>query len=604
MNERQRKAVGGGDGLARTRITGPDPARRLTAPPGPPPSADPSPTRLASRAASAADAEPAPRPATGRPSKPVSRSDRLMVWAVLSLILLLALPPLLIDLRRPAVLDPRERELIGTAEGTWRTLAEQDQPLDWSDRLTPIRDGRSVFDRPPMVPWMAVLSLRASLETDTASPEQIAGRARFVSVLAALVAIAGVFWAGYAIGGIIPGALSALVIVGCPAFLYFGRQATTDMPTLAMTVLSVAAGLWAMRPHRRPPSRQRQGLGYTVCGLALGAAVLCGGPGALLPAFVPVMLIGLLAPQRAAHVTGLFAAAALALLLITPWAALVLARDPDAWRTWVEMIAPPRWQGLGAHLRLVGWRIVLVLLAILPWSLWLLFAIAQPFSTSSVGWRSRMFIGWAWFVTVFSMLLVLPGVGLLHEMLLALPAAAVLIGQLFRRLVDLSSEGRHARLWRIGRWVTVAFCLAVSVAAPLVLALQEPLIERGYLAGKIAMPMHWAYHVGVGLALVAITVAGLRYAARHYPGKALLCWAVWSVVLTAAVASPVARGPLMRADQTGAAPPGRQTSIMTTPGHGRGEGPAGNPVMMGHDRFARSAGFAPSQSFPDPACLI
>ncbi|NBC11613.1 MAG: hypothetical protein GVY24_07780, partial [Planctomycetes bacterium] len=392
---------------------------------------------------------------------------------------------------------------------------------------------------------------------------------------------AGVFWAGYAIGGIIPGSLSALVIVGCPAFLYFGRQATTDMPTLAMTILSVAAGLWAMRPHRRPPSRQRQGLGYTVCGLALGAAVLCGGPGALPPAFIPVMLIGLLAPQRAAHATGLFAAAALALLLVTPWAALVLAHDPDAWRTWIELIAPPQWEGLGAHLRLVGWRIVLVLLAILPWSLWLLFAIAQPFSTSSVGWRSRMFIGWAWFVTVFSMLIVLPGVGLLHEMLLALPAAAVLIGQLFRRLVDLSSEGRHARLWRIGRWVTVIFCLAVSVAVPLVLALQEPLIERGYLAGRIALPMHGSYHVGVGLGLVAISVVGLRYAARHYPGKALLCWAVWSVVLTAAIASPVARGPLMRAGESEPPPPRIETAWAS--------GDADEPAQARTARTRRSA---------------
>ena len=554
MSEARRQDESKAGGMKRTRITGPDPARRLMAPPGPPPSVELPPIRIPPRTAVRTESESAGRAKSDRPSKPVRRSDRLMMWATLSAILLLALPPLLIDLRRPAVIDPRERQMIATAEATWRAHAERDTPLSVADTLVPLREGRSVFNRPPMVAWMQALSMRASLETDTATAQQVVGRARFVSVLAALLAIAGVFWAGYAIGGIIPGSLSALVIVGCPAFLYFGRHATADMPTLAMTILSVAAGLWAMRPHRRPPSRGRQGLGYAVCGLALGGAVLCGGAGALPPAFIPVMLIGLLAPQRAAHATGLFAAAALALLLVIPWAAIVLTHDPDAWRTWVELVAPPAWEGFGAHLRLIGWRITLVFLAALPWSLWLIFAIAQPFSTSSAGWRSRMFIGWAWFITVISMLLVLPGVGLLHEMLLALPAAAVLIGQLFRRLIDLSSEGRHARLWRLGRWPTISFCLILSVAVPLVLALQEPLIDRGYLAGSIAGPMHWAYHLFVGALLVGITVVGLRFAARHYPGKALLCWAIWSVVLAAGIVSPVARGPLMRPSDPGRPP--------------------------------------------------
>ena len=34
----------------------------------------------------------------------------------------------------------------------------------------------------------------------------------------------------------------------------------------------------------------------------------------------------------------------------------------------------------------------------MPWTVWLIGAIVQPFSTSSTGVRTRMFIGWSWFI--------------------------------------------------------------------------------------------------------------------------------------------------------------------------------------------------------------
>lgn len=493
------------------------------------------------------------RRATSAAERASGGADRLMLWVVLAGILALAMPALLIDLRRPAVQMEREARAVETAVQTWQRQSEAAELRWFEDRIMPIADDRAVLDQPPGAVWLHLLAMQG-LEPADATPRRLAYRARLVSAIAALIAIAGVFWAGYAIGGLNPAALAALTLAGCPVFIFYGRMATPDMPAIALSVVAAAAAIWAMRPHRRPPSRGRQALGYATFGLALGGVGLIGGAAAALPVAAPIILLGILAPRRAQHMTGLAAGLGLALLLAAPWAVIVHEHDPHAWRGWAAALVPAAIFDGGSHVQVTTRRIGLILLGVLPWTLWLLLAIAQPFSTSSAGWRSRMFLGWAWFVTVFAMIVVAPGEGTLNELLLVLPAAAVLIGQLFRRLIDLSSEGRHARVWRFGRWPTISLLLLLSVLVPTTLAMQQTLIDKQWLVGKIAFPMHWGYHAASAVILLGIAVYSVRLAARHYPGKALVCWAIWSIVLVTAVAMPISRGPLMQPADTNNAP--------------------------------------------------
>ena len=130
-------------------------------------------------------------------------------------------------------------------------------------------------------------------------------------------------------------------------------------------------------------------------------------------------------------------------------------------------------------------------------------------------------------------------------MLIVLPAACVLIGQCLRLYSDRSAEGRHARIWRHVRWAHLLFCIAVSIALPAGMYFQDTMLERGILPKPIVAEMPWFFWLGLGISLVLITLLSTRYAWRHYPGRAVVCWSVWSVVLMSVMLIPLSRGPLM-----------------------------------------------------------
>ena len=460
-------------------------------------------------------------------------------WLILLACLAMASTAMLIDLGS-AMPTRGESQLVSVSIESWhhqQTHADE----GWSfDRLTPFRNGKPQLDRAPGAVWLNMLAY-GLLHGGAGSNASQLYDARLVSVFFALLTIAAIFWTGYSMGGTTPAVLSALVCLSTPLFIYHARLATAQLPQLGFTVLAIAAALWAVRPHKPAAGLIRQGIGWAICGLSVGMATLTAGPVALPPLVMPLLVLVVLCPHRLGHLLGLVAAGCIAALWVTPWAVYVHTHHPNAWQSWAATMVPEGWQHLARHADLAGKRLIYILVAVLPWSLWLINGIIQPFSTSSSGVRSRMFLGWAWFVSVGVLLLAGPGDGGVSELLPVVPPGAVVVGQLFRQYVDLSAEARHAKFWQWARWVYGPGFVAAGLALPMALQFQYLLVEHHLLSEPIAAEMPWFYNFGALIVLTLMACLGLRYASTQYPGRALVSWCVWMVAAAVAVVVPVTR---------------------------------------------------------------
>ena len=473
----------------------------------------------------------------------VLKKDRPIAWLVLLGLLLLGSIPIYTYLHAGPI-SQRQADVLIPAEQTWRnrhTFYQGDVNLE---SIVPIVDGEPQLQRPPGDIWLYQIAF-ASLDPLTATQEQLAENMRLLSAFFGLLTIAAIFWAGFSIGGIKTASFSALIALSCPLFTWYARQGTPDIPLIGFHTLAIASAMWALRPLKPTPTVWRQAIGWIICGAALGAAILIGGLSALPIVILPILITAIMCPNRISHVLGLIAAICIAGLMVIPWALSVHQQDTTIWQHWVLDLWPQRMQNLPAIWDSITERSLLVLVLALPWTFWLIGAYAQPFSASSSGVRRRVFIGWAWLTCVG----VLAVLGLsptgMPGMVIMLPAATILIGQALRLYSDRSAEGRHARVWRHIRWAHMIFMILASIAIPLGLLFQEELVDQGWFDMPIAAPVAWYFSLGLGISLLLITIMSMRYALRHYPGKATIWWSIWSVVLMSVTLIPISRGPWM-----------------------------------------------------------
>ncbi|MCC7204323.1 MAG: hypothetical protein IT441_04540 [Phycisphaeraceae bacterium] len=502
----------------------------------------------------AADNQPRPRTTPvlspeHLPSVPQGRAGRVVTWLGLVMCLLLALPPLLIDVWRPDAVDRRE---LTTVAVSLRSQLFQDRlharPGSLAEWLAPQLNGRARWDRPPAVHWMQQ-ALLSGMDPENPRLREALLRTRMGSVAWALVAIAAVYWIGRVICGTGSAVMGALVCVSSPMLIIHGRSATPTMMLTGLMLMSVAAGTWAIRPLRPAPSIERQFVGWVLCGLCLGTAVLTAGLIAAPLVVAPLLLILLLCPGRVGHLMGLVAAVLIASLMVLPWAGMVQGVSPENWSRWLW--SRERTDDVAVGWGDAGWRVVALFAALLPWTLWLIGALLQPMSTSSSGTRTRLFLGWGW-LTVMAVMIAAAGGAAgqwrSRQADLLAPAAAaagVLIGQLFWRYVELASQGRYPRSWRWLRWPHTVLLGAMSLL-PAAWAWLEP---GGWTGGWIDAPAagaiwHWAeiYLTGLSVALLLIVVLAARWAAGQMPGRALVAWATWGVVMMSVLAFPLTRG--------------------------------------------------------------
>lgn len=377
---------------------------------------------------------------------------------------------------------------------------------------------------------------------------------RLASVGAMLIVLAAAYWATLSLGGQLPAVLAGLVFIAMPGSVWFARAGTGEAITLAWVILSVASMLWAMRPLRPAGGALRQALGWAVAGVALGATLLCGGVSASAAVLVPVVLILVLVPRRLGHVMGLVATVCVAVLLCMPWVIHSIDHGTSSWWHWLWPGKPGEtWEMAGLTDPSV---IVFGLLSLGPWLLWIFAMLMQPTSASAVvrGARRRLILGWVWWVAALAGMIVLIGSAAGAWQLSLAPASAVMVGLLMGHFHDLSTQGRHARLWRWSRWPMALLILLGSVALPALAHAQGQLVEAELLSMPLLADMHATYWALTGAVLMVLALAGARFAYSHYVARATGMWAAWCVVAMLSVIWPLADTPPINAPQVAAAP--------------------------------------------------
>ena len=517
--------------------------RQASAPSADPPKpAPPTPEQRPERAAKKQKKTVSPK--SKPPAGPAPVRDRSMAWMILLVLLAVTAIPIYTYLgtyNAPSEEHERTRQI--TAE-SWRHRHMMYQGDVTLESMVPVLNYEPQLNKPPGIVWLNQLAF-TQLDPATATDSEIAYQMRLVSALFALLTIAAVFWAGFSVGGLKTASFSALTLLACPVLILFARAGSPQMPLVGMQTLAVASAMWALRPLRTTPSLPRQALGWIICGIALGMAVLTGSFAVAPLIFLPILVISIMCPNRVSHLLGLIASIFIAALMVMPWALYVHGQDTQIWQQWIGSLWPEIMASPSTFGRALSDRGLLVLIMVMPWTLWLIGSLAQPFSASSSGVRRRVFIGWAWLLSVMVLVVTGPGRDGLTGLLPILPAASILIGQCLRLFSDLSAEARHARTWRITRWPHLAMLFVVSIALPASMYFQNTLIEHGILNQPVVAALPWYFWTGLSASLLLITALSTRFALRHYPGKAMVCWSLWSIVLMSVMLIPLSRGPLM-----------------------------------------------------------
>jgi len=479
-------------------------------------------------------------------TEPPSKPDRSSPWLFLVLCLALACPALLINLDQPDVVASSEAQTLATSIQSWHRQSQTRElgPFLF-EPLVPYLNSEPQLQQPPGVHWLHMAALAISKPQADLSTERQVFRARRVSAVIGLLTVASVYWAGLSIGGTLTALFAAMVCLANPIFIYYSRMASPPIYDTGLMAISTAAALWALRPLKPSPSLARQAIGWCVCGVALGLALLVAGPRALPQVCVPILMIVVLCPHRINHAMGLLAALLIGVLMALLWAVYVQGWAPEVWTQWMHELVPWGASGGLAWYQVVGRVAVFATMVTLPWTLWLIGAMVQPFSVSSAGSRTRMFLGWVWFASMAAMLVLFSNVDQVGKVLVIVPAFSVLIGQLFHQYKNLAAEARYARFWQLLRWPHTAVLALASVTLPVLLCMQPKLVEMGWLARPITGDLGWAFIGGLGVVLLLTTGLSARWAFKQHPGRALICWSVWVTVLVWVLVIPVTRGPLM-----------------------------------------------------------
>lgn len=401
-------------------------------------------------------------------------------------------------------------------------------------------------DEPPA--WtLAKRGARVGIDTlrRLGAPTQDWEPARVVSAWSIGLTWAMVVWIAWSLGGARAGWFAGLVALAVPGLAALGREPHPASLSVMASATAIAAAMWAVRPLRPAPGLGRQAIGWGLCGLAAGATALTAGAVGAWALVWPIGVAIGLSPGRIGHGLGMIASSLVAALIVLPWALTIAVVDPALVARWWsgELAglsgAGGHWPWLGgasAAVEVMGWAALVTV----PWTAWVLVALAQPFSTSSQAIRGRLMVAWAGLLGVAVGLMLVPG-ALSVRLALALAPMAVLLGMTFDGYVGESAEGRLPRLWRWGA-LAHGLLLPTASAGLLVYALFEPwLIQRGVLTEAWFRPLPaWRWWVTGGL-LLTLAVIALVEAWAGRVRRAVLLWVCW-VVAGLAGCLPAAAG--------------------------------------------------------------
>jgi 4-amino-4-deoxy-L-arabinose transferase-like glycosyltransferase len=456
-----------------------------------------------------------------RVTVPPAPSYRPAIWAGLLGCVVVCLPLLLVGIFAGAdVQSEAEAQALITSRETWRRYHAGIEDALW----IPKANGVYQINPPPMTTWCHVV-VWADLDPETVSTSTLVWRARVASVILVVIALIATYWAGLSIGDVRTARFAALCFGTTILTVTEAWAAWSGPLLLGFSALSVASGLWAMRPLKDASPAPRRVIGWLLSGVALGAAILTHGPGAMLFVLPPLIAaIALTSTRRFGNTLGLLFSVMVGLFSTAPWYLHVLSELPEAWNQLaIEHRAPQQ-------LFILSWSHTRILVMLLPWLVWIIGGLWQPFVRADDPKRRRqLLIAWCWAVLTFIVLSV-PSAEDTRYLLPILPAVALLVGQLWAYHVDMASERLEdpdINRLRVPHWLMI---IGVSFFGSAYVAFQPELIEAGYLKQQ-AFPglSRWVW-LGVGGVLVVIAALGARWHFKWRVRSAAYATVAWTVV--------------------------------------------------------------------------
>jgi 4-amino-4-deoxy-L-arabinose transferase-like glycosyltransferase len=321
--------------------------------------------------------------------------------------------------------------LLGADEPRYAQVARE--MLERGDWITPTLQGKPWLEKPALYYWQAMASYRVGRTLRSGKGQNEDGvtdqTARLPAAIDASLMIAAIY---FFLLRFRPGSAEhgALITAGSAATIGFARAAATDMP-LAATFTIALLGWYAWHE-----SGQRIYLIAFYISLAFGT--LAKGPVAPVLAAVIILLFAAAKPDwhsaaRTLWIPGILLFFAVAL----PWYVAVQLRNPEFFRFFMLEHNLARFSQDAYHHRQPFWfYIPVLLLSLMPWTLWLILAMVErvrliwsegknAFATAEDSWQLFLLI-WLLAPVVFfsASQSKLPG-----YILPAIPAGALLISE-------------------------------------------------------------------------------------------------------------------------------------------------------------------------------
>ena len=385
--------------------------------------------------------------------------------------------------------------LLGADEPRYAQVARE--MLDRHDWVMPTLQGQAWLEKPPLYYWQAMLSYQLFGVSDRAARIPAAFDA------ALLIAAIYLFFRRMQPGSEVD---SALITAGCTGIVGFSRGASTDMPLAAMLSIALLAWYYANR------QRSRTGLLTFYFFLALGT--LAKGPVAVfLAGAVLLTYISLKRDWRSISYTLWIPGMLLFLLVALPWYVAVQARNHEFFRVFILEHNLGRFgQDLYHHRQPLWFYLPVLLLALMPWSTWLVMAIIErgrliwlekreAWSTAEDSWQLFLLIWLIVPVAFFSLSQSkLPG-----YILPAIPGGSLLISEYVRE--------RRGEQGKVAVWLAVLHCVLCGLLVFGALAAPQLLISRRLVSGTgtyVATAAAVLVMLAVSVALSRTGIRGLR----------------------------------------------------------------------------------------------
>ncbi|HTR23873.1 MAG TPA: glycosyltransferase family 39 protein [Terriglobales bacterium] len=266
--------------------------------------------------------------------------------------------------------------LLGADEPRYAQVARE--MLDRGDWITPTLNGKPWLEKPPLYYWQAMVSYRVS-RAFPSTPGATEKCARIPGAIDAALMIAAIYFflrrfrAGTEIDG-------ALITTGSVGIIGFAHAASTDMP------LTAAFGVALLAWYAWYENQRKTNLVIFYLGLALGT--LAKGPVApALAALVVILFAAITRDSKLLLRTLWLPGIVLFFVVALPWYILVQFRNHDFFRVFILEHNLARFSTNVYHHPQPFWFYLPVfLLAAMPWTLWLILAVAERIGMI---WRER-----------------------------------------------------------------------------------------------------------------------------------------------------------------------------------------------------------------------